>query len=746
MAQRGATFLYGQLIIVLVLSLGGIWVATEWVAQLLGFQPALGQPWFAVAHWPIYYPWQYLTWLYHYGDYAPHAFDTVRWASFGGPALAVLVAAIMSLVRAKGERQRTTYGTARWAGHDDLEAAGLLGQRGVVLGVTDGGEYLRHDGPEHVAMIAPTRSGKGVSVVIPTLLTWPGSVVVTDMKKEAWKYTAGYRRRFSHVILFNPAERGTAHFNPLLEIRRGDNEVKDAQTVADMLVDPEGTGERNHWTDSAHSLLTGAILHVLYTAPNKSLPGVRALLTDPGRTLFDTFTEMLGTVHDPHGATRYGWTDPLTGRPTNTHPVIAATAREMLNKSDNELSGVVSTAQRNLSIYQDPVLAAAVGDSDFQIEDLMNSERPVSLYIGIPPSDLDRLRPLFRLVLNQIVRRLTEQLDEEPPAPTVGARVAAWLRRQLQWAPEAPPPPESAARHRHRLLMLLDEFPALGRLNSIESALAFIGGYGIKALLIVQSRNQLDKAYGPHNSILDACKVRQVFTPNDTETAKLISQMTGQSTVVHQQRNYAGNRLAPWLGHVMVMDQEAARPLLTEGEVLQLAETDALLFVAGRPPYRARKLRYFEDPNFKPRVLPPPPIPLGARYPYRPADPENPWTHPAGRPAPHNASAAPSATEGGVDLQNTDRKLEQADPPPPPKVPALGVQDTDLDADAQAQGLVAATLQAAVGPQQLTPAQQLAQVAVLSDEDQLTQEAKEHRHELARDFDQQHDSDMGLTL
>ena len=154
--------------------------------------------------------------------------------------------------------------------------------------------------------------------------------------------------------------------------------------------------------------------------------------------------------------------------------------------------------------------------------------------------------------------------------------------------------------------MMLDEFPALGRLDFFETALAFMAGYGIRAYLIAQSLNQISKAYGENNAILDNCHVRIAFSSNDERTAKRISDALGTATELRAQRNYAGHRLAPWLSHVMVSRQETARPLLTPGEVMQLPPKDELILVSGLPPIRARKLRYYEDHNFIQRVRPSP--------------------------------------------------------------------------------------------------------------------------------------------
>ena len=158
----------------------------------------------------------------------------------------------------------------------------------------------------------------------------------------------------------------------------------------------------------------------------------------------------------------------------------------------------------------------------------------------------------------------------------------------------------------------LDEFPALGRLDFFESALAFMAGYGLKAFLIAQSLNQIEKAYGPNNSILDNCHVRVSFATNDERTAKRVSDALGMATELRAMKNYAGHRLSPWLGHLMVSRQETARPLMTAGEVMQLPPEDEIVMVAGVRPIRAKKARYFEDARLKQRILPIPKSPGNA--------------------------------------------------------------------------------------------------------------------------------------
>ena len=301
---------------------------------------------------PVYYPPAFFWWWYAYDAYAPPIFVEGAFIAASGGFIAIAVAIGMSVLRAREAKNVETYGSARWAANEEIRKAGLLGPDGVVLG-RHAGHYLRHDGPEHVLCFAPTRSGKGVGLVVPTLLTWPGSCIVHDIKGENWQLTAGLRLRFARACCSIPTDALSAAYNPLLEVRRGDKEVRDVQNIADILVDPEGALERrNHWEKTSHSLLVGAILHVLYAEADKTLAGVANFLSDPRRPVEATLRAMMTTPHLGEGG---------------VHPVVASAARELLNKSDNERSGVLSTAMSFLGLYRDPVVAkvtaAATGAS-----------------------------------------------------------------------------------------------------------------------------------------------------------------------------------------------------------------------------------------------------------------------------------------------------------------------------------------------------------------------------------------------
>jgi len=557
--MNATRILWVQVVLVCSTALSFIWGATEWTSWRLAFQPQLGQAWFTLFGWPIYQPPAFFWWWFAYDAYAHDIFVTGGFIAGAGGVAAFAVAVALSVWRAREVKRVTTYGSARWAEAREIRKAGLLDPDGVLLGRWRSA-YLRHDGPEHVLCFAPTRSGKGVGLVVPTLLTWPGSAIVHDIKGENWGLTAGWRARFGRALMFDPTNAQSAAYNPLLEVRRGEKEVRDVQNIADVLVDPEGALEkRNHWEKTSHSLLVGAILHVLYAEQDKTLAGVASFLSDPKQPIEKTLRAMMTTQH--------------LGQ-NGVHPVVASAARELLNKSENERSGVLSTAMSFLGLYRDPVVAAVTRRCDWRICDLVEAGRPVTLYLVVPPSDISRTKPLIRLILNQIGRRLTEELESN--------------------------------RRRHRLLLMLDEFPALGRLDFFESALAFMAGYGLKSFLIAQSLNQIEKAYGPNNSILDNCHVRVSFATNDERTAKRVSDALGTATELRAMKNYAGHRLSPWLGHLMISRQETARPLLTPGEVMQLPPDDELVLVSGSAPIRAKKARYYEDAEMKARILPPP--------------------------------------------------------------------------------------------------------------------------------------------
>ena len=581
------------------------WVCTQYVGARLGYQDALGKPLASLGGFRLYTPMDWIGWYGRWHALADpvvrRAFHTSLWLFVAGSgAIAIFVAYSLRRNREKLELEsESLHGSAHWASKKELEKTGLIGQgAGVYVGAwkdahSNKMHYLRHDGPEHIMAFAPTRSGKGVGLVLPTLLSWPHSAVIYDIKGENWALTAGWRKQDAgnHAIKFEPSaiDGSSARFNPLAEVRVGtDREVADVQNIMTMIVDPDGKGLQDHWQKSSHALLVGLALHVLYAESDKTLNGIVAFLSNPTRSLQQAMEFILNTDHDLKGS---GWPNP-DGSPNYCHPVAAAAARDMLNKADEERSGVVSTAISYLTLYRDPVVARNTAVSDFRILDLVNREQPVSLYLVVPPSDKDRLRPLIRLVINQVVRGLTEKMEFKD-----GRSVTA---------------------HKHRLLLMLDEVPSLGKLDVFEESLAFIAGYGLKAYLIIQDISQLWTAYGKDESIFSNCQVRLAYAPNKIETADLLSKMTGIATVVKHSHSYSGS-LYGAQSNISTSTQETQRPLLTADEVMRLPAAskdargnvtepgDMLIFMAGQTPIYGKQILYFMDPTFSTRAKRPAP-------------------------------------------------------------------------------------------------------------------------------------------
>ncbi|HVK54214.1 MAG TPA: type IV secretory system conjugative DNA transfer family protein [Burkholderiales bacterium] len=576
-------------------------LCTQYLAFRFGYQDALGAPLFSVGGFKFYMIFDWVEWYGRFGKLknptVQSALSQVLWlfvASFTG-TVALIFYTFNKTLKSMDKGGQHIHGSAHWASPEEVQRTGLIGTGvGVYVGAwkhpkTGKVHYLRHDGPEHIMAFAPTRSGKGVGLVLPTLLSWPHSVVVYDIKGENWALTAGWRQKEAnnHVLKFEPTaiDGSSIRYNPMDLVRvYTDKEVADVQNIMNMIADPEGKGLADHWQKTGHALLVGTALHVLYAESDKSLCGVIGFLSNPARTIQDSLNYMLNTDHDMEGVR--GWVD-TEGNPTFTHPVVAAVARDMLNKAEEEMSSVVSTAVSYLTLYRDPIVARNTACSEFIISDLMNDERPVSLYLVVPPSDKDRLKPLIRLVVNQVIRSLVEKMEFKDG--------------------------RSVASYKHRLLLLIDEFPSLGKLDIFEESLAFIAGYGLKAYLIIQDISQLHTAYGKDESIFSNCHLRIAYAPNKVETAEMLSKMTGSTTIVKQNNSYSGSTFGI-LSQVSVSTAETQRSLLTADEVMRLpgARKDAqgnvveagdmLIFMAGQTPIYGKQILYFMDPVFSQRA------------------------------------------------------------------------------------------------------------------------------------------------
>ncbi len=368
-------------------------VATQHAAAALAHSTYLGSEFIRLPRiGRLCLPWEWLVWAARWHSVPqlwPIWVNCLRTAVYPIALIAPAAVGVIAIMRRdQFGRRADLHGSARWATSRDMRRAGLFPQRtvirhlgryllrirsqthsaGIYLARWEGSSrirFLRDTGPGHVLVFAPTRSGKGAGVVVPTLLTWPHSALIHDLKGENWALTAGWRKRMGHVCLkFDPTDTGgtSVKYNPLEQVRlRTEHEAEEIQNIVHMIVDPGGRGLNDHWVKTGAALLTGTILHVLYAEPNKTLRGVAGVLSDPSAAMPETIQRMLSTEHDPDGSMRRR---SYRGEPIRTHPIVAESMRELLNKSENERSGVFSTAMSFLSLYRDPVVAA---NTEFRI-------------------------------------------------------------------------------------------------------------------------------------------------------------------------------------------------------------------------------------------------------------------------------------------------------------------------------------------------------------------------------------------
>ncbi|SDD73312.1 type IV secretory system conjugative DNA transfer family protein [Sporomusa acidovorans] len=609
------------------------WLTTQWFARRCDYDPLLGWGFLLTDGTKLYLPWDIFIWRWKFSAVVPHlsalAGKYLLLGLLGGVALSFYIETKL--------RPLDSHGSADWAGRSAIKKSGLCVKEGVVLGRNPfTKKFLFHDGPEHILLLAPTRSGKGVGVIIPTCLVWKHSMLVTDVKAENWNFSAPYRRQVlkNRVIKFEPGciDGTGARWNPLVEIRyRTVREFGDVQIIADMLANPDGkdiSGDGAHWVITASSLMRTVIMHLMYkkhqegklpptmmevatflSLPHKAIIAEMKVyphitpeeffsetnILDQIYSLPDTpyvdignwkrdvadclkepeekrVVEALKTLQDVRAYMKERYSEnpeiftQLPYAELLVHPKVLEGAREMGNREEKEESSVLSSAVKAFLLYRNPVIAKNTGASDFKIADLLRPDYPVSVFLVTAPGDLDTIKPLFRLFMNFVIKRNVEKMD-------------------------------FGSKQKQRCLLLFDEFPQFGRMDSVELGLAVMAGYGLKALLIAQDIHQLDKTYTKDNSIIANCHVRVFYTPNEDGTAEMLSKSLGKKTIRVDSKNSGQG-----IGTASYTTSETGRDLMTPDEVKRLPKEQELVFVAQTRPILADKLFYFKEKFFMKKI------------------------------------------------------------------------------------------------------------------------------------------------
>jgi type IV secretion system protein VirD4 len=545
----------------------------------------LGIPLFSLLGVPFYAPWLIYHWLHLFwrvADPSVHrAMLTGATVAIGGTLISLIFLKRPNRMRDLGSQDLADlHGSARFANEQEIRDSGLIGQ---TSGVYVGGwkdHYLRDNTNSHVLAIAPTRSGKGVSLVIPTLLAWDGSAIVYDIKGENYHKTAGWRSEGMGGVVFRFAPgdpESSSRFNPLEEIALGtDLEVPQAERIAETMVADGIDRGSPHWHLSAGYLLTGQIIHACYCIPHQHnrpacMADVANMLNDPDIPFTEVLLDMRSYPHMEDGS---------------PHPIIRRIAQDFINREESspgEFSGVYATVKTQMQIFTlDPLVARYTRSSDFRAMDLMHHARPVTLYVVISPNHLERLKAVVRIVFTVITDRLTDDLNR-------------------------------AEHSRYPLLLMMDEFPTLQRLKIFAKGIAYLAGYRIRAYLIAQEIKAITDIYGEHQQISGNCHIKIAYTPYEIETARRLEQMLGNMTVIHPHVSHSGDRWAMRLKNVSTSYSHTSRPLVTAEEIMRLRMAkregadqteritepgEALIFAGGQRPIRGVQMLYFQNPEF----------------------------------------------------------------------------------------------------------------------------------------------------
>ena len=552
--------------------------------------------------------------------------------------LFIILSSIINVLLRSGNKKTTIFGSARWATTREFRKIGLVNPTGMVMGQTNNsrykrvakpkpkrkkgesnteyqerlvywqagknnwamkkpGEIIAHTENQHTLIVGATRSGKGINCIIPTELSWPGSMIVFDPKSEGWGITSNFRSKFSYTFKFEPEKPWeSAHYNPLLAIRRGKQTLADVMDLANILMpDIEGATDP-FWNTEGRRLFATLCAYVIYCMPlekrnfasvygifsNKSVSeeeggakgGVKAYLAHYAKTI-DTFIE----ENEISQSEQEEW-DNLPDEEKNSRrddhetrldaddiETLRGIQRDLLyfaNCEDKQLNSVISTTMSNLIVISDPNVQAVTDRSDFCMEDFMDLDHPMSLYLCCSLASIKRLAPLMKVFYEQAITLLTRELKKT----------------------------------KHKLLLVFDEFRQMGKMEIVERALALSAGYGVICCIVIQSYDQLKTIYQSEAIFLDNFGYQVILSVQHPDSLKRVEEMLGQGTVRKEETSYSGN-----MGNLVhkgenISVHEQGRSLMTAQEIKSMPFDDLLILATGQQPYKAKKIMYFLDKRF----------------------------------------------------------------------------------------------------------------------------------------------------
>ena len=557
--------------------------------------------------------------------------------------IAALIFIILAVIVSTHQKNQHIYGTARWATKTDLKKYGLLQTHGVVCGecaeahvfseidrekasltlhLENKNPFTKnkaiaplvcHSGRTNTWMIAPTRSGKGVSTVVPTCLNYGvpywtieknkktgkkekiikgrGSIIVFDPKGENWEITSGYRSKFSTCIPFRPLDENTAHYNPMNEIPDNEETAYDwADVIASIFFGSEksksgGSNDTSEYFNNvARDIFTAVVLHVRFS---KNIPDEKKNIS---RVLeFFSQTNNEANANDEESGPGKKMLSDMRAEGEHVHDdkiheckiiheiiVQAANRSEMQNPK--ERASTYSTVFSKIALFQSPLIKNATRYSDFSIDDFVTAKNGISLYLIVPYKDIARIAPVFRMLITFMIKKFSDG--------TTNAK---------------------EVKLKNPCLFLLDEFPVLGYFPDIAQNAGILAGYGVTFFIVSQSLNQIVDVYGENHPFLDHCKTLILYAPGNIKDARSFSETIGNRSVLLDNISHSGNKFDGGFSNVSQNSQEIQTSLINADELMKLDFTRAIIFNQGMPPYKAKKVVYYEDPRFCKRAWQTPP-------------------------------------------------------------------------------------------------------------------------------------------